>query len=159
MSDTRAKDRRNLGFYRGRLSDSDRLYEIIDQEKYPLAIAQNIYRLKNPDIYVFFNDTNDAMIIYEPTYGSVPWVNTHSHTLKSARGRKLKEFYLRTGVWIFENTPFEVITAIIPWDMRHHGLFLGMIGAKRQGEAHYTTIYTFDKSQVKEVKETLRWKD
>jgi len=155
--DTRKKDRKELGFYRARLDDTDVLYKVIDEEKFPRAIYQLIQALKNPDIYIMVSDADDAIIIYEPAYGMVPWLNTHSHTLKSARGRKLKELYWKTGCWIFENTRYTAITCVIPEDFRHHGIFLGAIGATRQFEVDGTVMYTWDiETQYEQVKEKLK---
>lgn len=153
--DTRKKDRKLQGFYRARLDDSAILYKVIDSDEFPFAIAETIQRLKNAHIYVFISSTEDAIIVYEPVYGSVPWVNTHTWTLPSCRGAKLKEFYLRTGMWIVENTDYSVITMLVPDRLRRQGLFLSAIGAKRQCEVMGEVLYTFDELQYDGIKKAL----
>lgn len=146
-----------MSFYRARLENSDVLYKVIDHEMFPYAIAETIGRLKNPNIYVFFTDAEDAIVVYEPVYGNVPWMNTHTWTLKSARGKKLKDFYLRTGVWMMDNTETTAITMVVPERMRRQGLFLATIGAKRQCEINGEVLYSFDIEQLEEIRRRLQW--
>lgn len=139
-----------------KLSTADALYKIIDRKKFPLGISQGIQRLKHPEIYMFCNDEEDAIVVYEPVFGIVPWYNTHTHTLKSCRGKRLRDFFLDTGVHLFENTKAEAIVSIIPPEFKRQGFFLRAIGAKRSGSIEDTNIYSFTREDIEEAKRKLK---
>lgn len=151
--DTREQDRKELGFYRARLEDSDVLY------KFDMASsdrANNIQRLKHPDIYVFINDAETVLVAYEPAYGDVPWLTGHAFTSPTGRGVALKELFWASGIWIFQHTHYNVITGVVPGRLRRYGLFLGAMGATRQYEYKGTVLYTYNSSQVEEFEERLK---
>jgi len=154
--DRREENKKDLGFYRARLNDSDVLYDIIDREVFPSGIHEVIQRLKIPEIYVFISSENNAILVYEPVFGDIPWCNCHTWTKKSCRGKKLKEFFWKTGIWMVHNTKYMTFTSIITPDLKRQGLFLSAIGAKRQFEDGSGNVcYTFDKAMFEEVKEKL----
>lgn len=161
--DTRKEDRENLGFYRGRLDDSGALYEIIDPDESPGAIADFIVRLKHPAIYVFIDATDRALVSYEPTYGpQVPWYNMHVMTHPSIRGREVMQFFLGTGIWMAERTNLEVATIVVPEFLKRNALFVAHCGADRRFEIEGNMMFTMDirsidkyKEKHKKLKETL----
>lgn len=143
-------------FFRMTMKDTDCLYDIVDRKEFPYGIPILIRQIRNPGTYVFATDSRDAVVVYEPAYGSVPWITTHSYSLPSARGIKLRDFYLDTGLWIIENTPYCTITCVVPDDFLHHGLFLAHIGATRQFHSSGVTMYTFEEHQLREFKERIK---
>ena len=151
--DTRTEDKESLGFYRLRLDDSGVLYEF-DME--PEDRQLNIQRLKHPGIYVFANKAETVLVAYEPAYGKIPWLTGHAYTSPKGRGVPLKELFWATGIWIFQNTMYEVITGVVPEHLRRYGLYLGAMGATRQYEFNGTVMYTYDATQVPEFEEKLR---
>jgi len=114
-----------------------------------------IQRLKIPQIYVFINAEDTAMVAYEPAYGDIRWLTGHALTESKGRGRALRDLFWASGIWIFENTNFEVITGVVPPSLRRYGLFLAAMGATRQFEYFGTVMYTFQKKQVEHVKARL----
>ena len=151
--DTREQDKKTLGFYRARLEDSDVLYRIpMDSPDR----AHNIRRLKDSGVYVFVNDDEDAVLILEPAWGSIPWLCAHCFTGPTGRGRKLKKFFWSTYIWVLENTDYEVITGVVPEDKRYYKLFLGSIGAHRETEILGTAMYSCNSTMVPEFKEKLK---
>ena len=156
MADTREVDRKVLGFYRARLDDGDIVHGIIDHQRFPSAMQDMVMRLKHPHIYVFIRDEEDAVITYEPCYGLVPWVNTHILTKPSARGRQLLEFNLSTGIWIIENTDYDVITIAVPEFLGlKHSMFLSAMGAVKRFDILGTKMFTMDRTQLEEAQERL----
>lgn len=150
--DTREHDRKNLGFYRARLEDSSVLYGI------PMDTfdrAQNIQRLKNPNVFVFVSADDDAILVLEPAWGDVPWLCAHAWSSKAGRGRKLKRLFWAVYIWVFENTEYEVITGVVPENLRYYKIFLGAIGAIRETEILGTTVYSCNKTMVPEFKKKL----
>jgi len=153
--DKREKNKKEIGFYRARLSDTDVLYKVIDQEAFPSAIMEIIYRLKLPEMYVFISATDDAIVAYDPVFGSVPWCNCHTWTLPSCRGKKLKEFFWKTGIWMCHNTEYTTFTSVLPDLYRRQGLFLSAIGAKRRFEIDTDVFYTFHEEMFMEARDKL----
>ena len=151
--DTREQDKESLGFYRLRLDDSGVLYEIPME---PEDRQGNIQRLKDPRIYVFANKAETALVAYEPAYGKIPWLTGHAFTSPKGRGVPLKELFWATGIWIFRNTMYEVITGVVPPQLKRYGLYLGAMGATRQYEFNGTVMYSYDATQVPEFEEKLQ---
>ena len=143
--DTRAEDRKKHGFYRARLDDSDVIYKLSSD---PSVRKSWVQRLKIPVIYVFVNDAETAMVAYEPAYGDIRWLTGHALTESKGRGRALRDLFWSSGIWVFENTRYEVITGVVPPTLRRYGLFLAAMGATRQFEHFGTVMYTFHKDQV-----------
>lgn len=147
-----------MDFRRGRLRDSDILYDIIDAEEYPTARSEMIMRLKHPRIFVFFPDTNDAVIAYEPMYGNmVPWVNVHVFSNKSIRGPRLMKFYLETGLWMSYNEGVEVITIVVPSSLGlRHSMFLSSMGADKRWDVDGNMMFTVDATKNEMYEERLK---
>jgi hypothetical protein len=152
MADTRDTDRKTQGFYRARLDDSDVAYKLSSD---PRTRVYWIQRLKIPEIYVFINDSETAMVAYEPAYGDIRWLTGHALTEPKGRGRALRDLFWASGIWMFEHTNYEVITGVVPPTLRRYGLFLAAMGATRQFEFYGTVMYTFHKGQVSHFKARL----
>lgn len=142
------------GFYRAGPDDTDAIYKIIPDENYKDRVF-NIKRLRVPEIYVFINNEGTALVAYEPAYGAIPWLTGHAYTSRSGRGAPLKELFWATGIWIFQNTEYEVITGVVPASLRRYGLFLGAMGATRQFDHKGTVMYSYSDTQVPEFQEKL----
>lgn len=143
-----------MGFYRAGPEHTDVLYSIIPDENYEER-AFNIKRLQHPDVYVFFNDEGTALVAYEPAYGDIPWLTGHAYTSRTGRGIALKELFWATGIWIFTNTKYEVITGVVPKHLRRYGLFLGSMGATREFSYNGTVCYSYNESQVQRFQKEL----
>ena len=91
---------------------------------------------------MFTNEDEDVVIVYDPIYPNVPWINTHVWAL--CRGKKLRDFFEETGRWILTETQFEVITCITPAKLRRQQIFLGTLGAQRRFEWEGDVLQTFD---------------
>ena len=143
------------GFYRATLRDTDALHSIMGEDLG--AIRANIQRIKIEEIYVFINDEASVLMAYEPAYGNgIPWLTGHAYTSRKGRGVPLKELFWATGIWIFRNTMYEVITGVVPEHLRRYGLYLGLMGATRQYEFNGTVMYTYDATQVEEFESKLK---
>jgi len=143
-----------MGFRRLGQKDTDVIYKIIPDEDYQDR-AGNIRRLRIPEIYVFVNDEETALVAYEPAYGDVPWLTGHAYTSRTGRGTALKDLFWATGIWIFTNTGTEVITGVVPKRLRRYGLFLGAMGATREFSYNGTVCYSYNESQVPRFQEEL----
>lgn len=136
------------------LRDSDVLYGI---EMSAYDRQQNIQRLKSPEIYVFTNDTEDAIIAMEPAFGDVDWLSIHVWTAPTARGKSLKTLFCESGIWVVDNTRYNVLMGVVPADNRKYALFLGMMGAECVAEVNGTRMYAVDGSKRKqEFQEKLK---
>ena len=145
------------GFYRGTMDDTDVLYDIVDRERFPTAVRDMVYRLRTPGIHVFIADTKDAIMVYEPAYGIVPWLNGHVYSAPSIRGPKLMEFYLNTGLWIAENTDTEVITVVVPdWLGLKHSMWMANVGFTKQWDILGNMMFTADVTQLPKFEERLK---
>jgi len=142
------------GFYRATIENSDAIYKIIPDHKYEDR-AFNIKRLRVEEIYVFINDEETVLVAYEPAYGDIPWLTGHAYTSRSGRGVPLKELFWASGIWIFQNTKFQVITGVVPAHLRRYGLFLGAMGATREFEYDGTVLYSYNESQVPRFQKEL----
>jgi hypothetical protein len=142
---------------RATLEDSDALYKIVDSTEMPHAIRGLLTALRSPYEFVFINSAETAIVRYSPVLGDIPWINTHTWSLKEVRGKALGRFFIETGIWMCERTHYNVFTSFIPREMRHQGLFLAHIGAERQCSIDGTTLYTFNRTDLEHFKEKLKW--
>lgn len=150
---TKEEMRKKHGFYRATLEDSDVLYGV------PMDTfdrAQNIQRLRNPHVFVFVSADDDAILVLEPAWGDVPWLSAHAWSAKSGRGRKLKRLFWSVYIWVFQNTEFDVITGVVPTNLRYYKIFLGSIGARRETEILGTAVYSCDRTMVPEFEKKLK---
>ena len=148
---------------RATMEDTDVLYDIIDTKKFPGAIRDMVHRLRSPLVYVFLSEDKEALMIFEPCYGIVPWVNGHVYSKESIRGPRLMEFYLECGLYIADHTDYEVITVVVPeWLGLRHSLWMSHVGFTKRWDILGNMMFTADMSQVdkfrdhlKKLKETL----
>ena len=148
-----------MGFFKGKLKDSALIYSIIDGDEPHMvqARADMIQRLKHHRIDVFFSDTKDAVIAYEPMYGAmVPWVNAHIFSLKSIRGKGLMKFYIETGIEMASTRGTEVITIVVPQSLGlRHSMFLSAMGADKRWDVLGNMMFTVDLTQIQKYEDRL----
>ena len=95
--------------------------------------------INTPSVYIYMTNEKDALVVYLPLDNYK--YNTHIYSLKSARGRKLKEFLIDSGLKMFNETRCTTILSFVDDVNTRLQLFLGAIGASRVGRIKNSSSY------------------